>query len=136
MKAETFTIRQGGDLSRLVAYASALIRDKAIKVTVAEHRNTRSDQQNRFLWMTYQYIIDQGGEAMAGWEKEDLHQLFLGEHFGWEKLSGFGMKRMKPIRRSSKLTTVEFIEFVEFIQRYMAERGVYLPDPNEELACA
>lgn len=134
MKPETFTIRQGGDLSRLVAYASALIRDKSIKVTVAENRNTRSDQQNRLLWSLYGDILERGGEAMGGWTKDDLHELFLGLHFGWEVIEGFGQRRKKPMRRSSKLNTVEFTDFVEFILRYMAEQGVYLETPGEVAA--
>lgn len=131
MKAETFTIRKGGELSRLVAYLSALLRDKDVKVTVAEHRNTRSDQQNRLLWSLYGEILERGGETMGGWTKDDLHELFLGLHFGWEVMEGFGQKRKKPIRRSSKLTTVEFTELVEFILRYMAEQGVYLNSPGD-----
>lgn len=131
MKAETFTIRQGGDLSRLVAYASALLRDKSIKVTVAEHRNTRSDQQNRYLWgIVYPAIL----KHLPGWDADDLHEFCLGEWSGWEILEGLGRKRMKPLRRSSRLTTVEFMEFVDHIQRTMAERGIYVPDPNEEVA--
>lgn len=131
MKAETFTIRKGGELTRLVAYLSALLRDKDVKVTVAEHRNTRSDQQNRLLWSLYGDILERGGETMGGWTKDDLHELFLGMHFGWEVIEGFGQKRNKPIRRSSKLSTVEFAELVEFILRYMAEQGVYLNAPGD-----
>lgn len=131
MKAETFTIRQGGDLSRLVAYASALIRDKSIKVTVAEHRNNRSDQQNRYLFgVVYPTIL----RHLDGWDKDDVHEWCLGEWSGWEVLEGLGRRRMKPIKRSSKLNTVEFNDYIEFIQRTMAERfGIYVPDPNEEI---
>jgi hypothetical protein len=57
----------------------------------------------------------------------------LGEHFGWETLEGFGRKRMRPIRRSSKLSTMEFQDYVAFIQQKAAELGIVIPDPNEEV---
>ena len=62
----------------------------------------------------------------------DLHEYFLGEHFGWQTLEGFGRKRVKPLRRSSPLSKTEFVDFVDFIQRTMAGHGVYIPDPEEE----
>lgn len=131
MKAETFTIRKGGELTRLVSYLGTLLRDKNLKVTVAEHRNNRSEQQNRYLWgVCYPAIL----KHLPGWDAEDLHEFCLGQWSGWEVLEGLGRKRLKPLRRSSKLTTVEFMEFVDHIQRTMAEKGIYVPDPNEEIA--
>lgn len=134
MIKESFTIRKGGDLTRLVAYASALIRGHDIKITVEEARSTRSSEQNRLLWSLYTDILHKGGEAMGGWTKDDLHDFFLGTHFGWEVIEGFGQKRKKPMRRSSRLNTVEFSELVEFIVRYMAEHGVYLSLPGDMAA--
>jgi hypothetical protein len=57
----------------------------------------------------------------------------LGECFGWETVEGFGRKRLKPLKRSAKLTTLEFSDFVAFIQRKAAEFGVYVPDPEGDL---
>lgn len=131
MKAEKFTIRKGGSLSRIFVFLTALLRDKDLDITVAEHRGRRSDQQNRLLWSLYGDILERGGETMGGWTKDDLHELFLGLHFGWEVIEGFGQRRKKPMRRSSKLNTVEFTDFIEFILRYMAEQGVYMEMPGE-----
>lgn len=90
----------------------------------------RSHEQNRYLWgCVYVTIL----QHMPGWDAEDLHEYFLGEWSGWEVLEGFGRKRLRPIRRSSKLKTTEFMNFIEFIQRRMAEHGVYIPDPNEDI---
>jgi hypothetical protein len=131
MNQERFTLRKGAQLTRLVAYVSALLRDKDVEIIVKEHKPKRSDCQNRLLWSIYAEILQRGAEAMAGWTKDDLHELFLGMHFGWEIIEGFGQKRKKPIRRSSRLNTVEFTEFVDFILRYMAEQGVYIAMPGE-----
>ena len=43
-------------------------------------------------------------------------------------------KRMRPIRRSSKLSKTEFAGFIAFIQQRMAEHGIYVPDPEQEMA--
>jgi hypothetical protein len=118
-------------LARIVAFISALSKEKAWKVEVTEHRARRSDEQNRYLWgVVYKTIC----QHLPGWDAEDVHDYFLGEHFGWETLEGLGRKRVKPIKRSSKLTTTEFADYVGFIQRTMAAKGVYIPDPGEEAA--
>jgi hypothetical protein len=73
-------------------------------------------------------------QHLEGWDAEDVHEFCLGEWSGWEVMEGFGRKRLRPIKRSSKLSTVEFMDFVAHIQRTMAERGIDIPDPNEEFA--
>lgn len=120
---------------RVARFVAALPTDKAWKLRVEPYRKTRSKQQNRYLWgVCYATILKDGGEHLAGWDAEDLHDFFLGEHFGWETIEGFGRRRMKPIQRSSKLTTLQFSEHVDFIQRKAAELGVYIPGPEEEFA--
>lgn len=121
-------------IARLIRALSVLPEDKAYTVEVKERKRTRSLQQNAFLWMTYDTILKEAPEELQGWTRDDLHEFFLIDHFGHEVLEGFGRKRLKPLKRSSKLSTVEFMEFVAHIQQFMAERGVYLPDPNEELS--
>ena len=119
-------------IERVAGFLSRLPQDRAWRVTVAEQRRTRTGQQNRYLWgVAYPAILAGGGEALAGWDAEDLHEYMLGEHFGWETLEGFGRKRVKPIKRSAKLSTLEFSDHVAFIQRKAAELGIYVPEPNE-----
>jgi hypothetical protein len=79
----------------------------------------------------YPTILKEGGETLRGWEADDLHEYFLISHFGSEIIEGFGAKRHKPLKRSSKLSTTEFMDFVAHIQRKAAELGVYIEDPNE-----
>lgn len=102
---------------------------KAYRVTVKEITGSRTQRQNRYLWRIYEIIIEQAG--LEGWEKDDLHEYFLGEHFGWETLEGMGRKRVKPQRRSSVLSASEFAAYVEFIQRTCAQKfGIVVPDPE------
>ena len=119
-------------IAKLIRFFHNLPMGKPWKVSVNEYRKTRSNEQNRYLWgVCYPTILETGGETLAGWTKEDLHDYFLGEHFGWETIEGFGKKRIKPFRRSSKLSTMEFVDFVDFIQQKAAELGIYIPSPNE-----
>ncbi len=119
-------------IERVSRFLAMLPLERAWRVTVEEQKRTRTQQQNRYLWgVAYPAVLGGGGEALAGWTAEDLHEYFLGEHFGWEVLEGFGKKRHKPLRRSAKLSTVEFSDYVGFIQRKAADLGIYVPDPNE-----
>lgn len=100
------------------------------RILIEEAKPKRSDPQNRYLWGCVYPTILQAGK-LQGWSNEDLHTYLLGEHFGWELVEGFGAKRQRPIRRSSKLNKREFMDYVEFIQQRMSEFGIYVPDPNE-----
>jgi hypothetical protein len=128
MREQTVIIPKGGVLTKIVSLLSALAKDTPLKVTIAEYKRTRSYEQNSYLWgVVYPSIL----KHLPGWDADDLHDYCLGEWSGWETLEGFGRRRMRPVRRSSKLNTVEFMDFIAHIQRTMAEKGIYVPDPNE-----
>lgn len=112
-------------LAHVVGYLSALPTDKTFDVFVKERKRRRSNQQNAYLWgVCYATLLPH----LPGWDADDLHEYFLGEHFGWEVKTLFGRKRQVPIRRSSRLSKMEFVDFVDFIQRKAAEFGVVIPD--------
>lgn len=136
MTAQTIILAKGRpNAERVTRFLESLPLDKAWSIEVKEYKLRRSEQQNRYLWgVCYATIIRKGGEALAGWTADDLHDYFLGEHFGWETLEGFGRKRIRPLRRSSKLNKQEFSDYIEFIHRKAAELCVYIPDPDEYLA--
>ena len=120
-----------GRVAGIAKFLSALSTGENWEVTVSERRCTRSVQQNRFLWGTVYPTIQ---KHLQGWSAEDIHDYCLGECYGWEMLEGFGRKRMRPIRRSSKLSTTEFMDYIADIQQRMAGHGIYVPDPNEDLS--
>jgi hypothetical protein len=124
-----------GTAERACKVIQALPSDRAWRIEIAEHKRKRSDDQNRYLWgAVYPSILNAGAEQLRGWTAEDLHEFFLGEIYGWEVIEGFGRKRMKPVRRSSKMNTAEFAEYVSRIQQRMAELGIYVPDPELRIA--
>lgn len=101
------------------------------RVTVEELRTRRSTAQNSFLWgVVYPTILEEGGEALRGWNASDLHEFFLGEMWGWERITGFGRTRMRPARRSSVMTKMEFTDYISFIEQRALDMGIVIPEPN------
>ncbi len=99
------------------------------QITVEAFKPKRSDQQNAFLWgVVYPSVLEGGGEALRGWTTNDLHEYFLIEAFGSEVIEGFGRKRHKPLRRSSKLTKQEFSDYLAIIEAKCAELGIHIMD--------
>lgn len=119
-----------GAAKRVHDFVLAALPGKVLDVTVKERKRKRSDPQNRALWgVAYATLKRETGN-----DPEDLHEFFLGEHFGWEVYDVLGQKKRRPRRRSSNLSKVEFAEFYAFIQQRAAECGFYVPDPNESIA--
>jgi hypothetical protein len=130
---QEFFIPASGGRADIVARLGKVLMNLPMaryKVEITESKPIRSNNQNRYLWgVVYPTILEAG--KLDGWEAQDIHDYLLGEHFGWETVEAFGRKRQRPIRRSSKLSKLEFVDFVRFIQNRMAEHGIYVPDPNE-----
>ena len=101
------------------------------QISIEAFKPKRSDQQNAFLWgVVYPSILEGGGESLRGWTTTDLHEYFLIEAFGSEVIEGFGRKRHKPLRRSSKLTKQEFSDYLAIIEAKCAEMGIHIPEPD------
>jgi hypothetical protein len=94
-------------------------------------KSRRTNDQNALLWALYDDVLKQGGETLAGWTKEDLHDFALGSYFGWDRYEAFGMKKVKPKQRSSRLAKSEFSNFVEHFVMQMAQHGIYLKLPGD-----
>lgn len=112
-----------------------LIRDETMawQVTVEPFKKPRTNQQNAYLWgVVYPTILEAGGEALRGWQADDLHEYFLGEIYGWETLEGMGRKRMKPVKRSSRMSRSDFMNFLEEISQRCANLGIVIPEPTYE----
>lgn len=115
------------------AVAAVITEDQSWQVTVEPFKRPRTNQQNAYLWgVVYPTVIEAGGETLRGWTAEDLHEYFLGEIYGWEVLAGMGRKRMKPVKRSSRMTKIEFMDYLEQISQRCAELGIIIPEPSHE----
>jgi len=111
----------------LLAFLDRLPVSSKWCVAISAYRKRRSDQQNRYLWgVAYKALAEATGQPADDW-----HEYMLGEMHGWEEYELFGKRKIRPLQRSSKMTTMEFMDFVEFIQSRAAEHGIYISDPNE-----
>ena len=118
-------------IARAVMQLRRLPGGKAFVIKVDEMKPRRTENQNSLLWALYADIVRLGGEEMRGYEKDELHEFFLGNHFGWDVRKVFGKTKHTPKRRSSGLNKQEFSDFVESILRFMALRGVALHVQSE-----
>lgn len=114
------------------AYTRRVIELGELKNIIKKSR--RTNDQNALLWSLYTDALRLGGETLGGWTTDDVHEYMLGEHFGWTEHKALGRTRLKPNRRSSRLTKLEFADFVEFVVRRFAEHGIVLELPGEVAA--
>jgi hypothetical protein len=114
------------------------LEGKEIEITVKRFKKSRSAAQNRWYW----------GIAIAGtlipqlknmtgedFTKEELHQLHLTAcikcKFSTRDILGKTVIMYDDIS-TKKMTTVEFNSFKDKVQKFWAEKGIDIPDPNEE----
>ena len=118
-------------------FLDSLPASKSWRIEVAQHTKSRTPPQCRYLnGVAYKLI----GDAL-GFERDDISEYLCGEFFGWrEKALPGGRSEQVPIRTTTTdedgkravLSVKQFAEYVEFCQRYAAEHGVFVPDPNED----
>jgi hypothetical protein len=91
----------------------------------------RSLDQNSLIHVLFDDTIKLGGEALGGWTRDDVKEWALGEYWGWDKFEAFGRTRLKPKKRSSRMTKQEATDFIEWYVRKMAEFGIQLSLPGD-----
>lgn len=118
-------------IASIARFLTGLALNKAWEITVKPHQKRRSQSQNNYLWgCVYPTILKSGHEQLGGWTDKDLHDYFLGLHFGTEVLHLNGRDHERPVNRSSRLSTTEFMDYVARIQMEMAQIGIFVPDPD------
>jgi hypothetical protein len=138
VREQTTIIRKGTfQINSLVTVILALARLQDVRLTWGDVKKERSDQQNKALWgCAYEHL-----RTATGNDKDDLHEYFCGEYFGWEVREVMGMKKKYPKRTTTTgydgkrdvITTLQLSDFYAFIQQRSAETvNVYIPDPNPE----
>lgn len=103
----------------------------AWQLVLEPFKKPRTNQQLAYLFgVVYATVLEQGGDKLQGFDKNDLHEWFLMEYGGAETIELMGRVKHKPLRRSGKFSAAEFSEFLEFIQRRCADLGIDIPDPE------
>ena len=129
-------------INRLLDAVMNLPLDKGWRVWIEEVKSERSLAQNAYLFaVPYKLLSDR-----TGYEKEDIHEHLLGKHFGTKlkrvprtNYNPQGVEEV-PVRttttdehgRRSVLSKTAFSEYVSFVQRFGAQHGVVIPDPDPE----
>jgi hypothetical protein len=97
------------------------LKNGLYEVVVRKIQNTRSLQQNSYLWgVVYQLISDD-----TGMTPEEVHDfckvMFLKKRVG----------RFMTLGSTAKLSKLAFIEYVESVSMWAAqELGIVIPEPN------
>lgn len=118
-------------IAAIMKFLAGLALNRAWEITVKPHQKRRSQSQNNYLWgAVYPTILKAGREELGGWTDTDLHEYFLGLHFGTEVLHFNSRDYERPLKRSSKLSTIEFMDYVARIQMEMAQLGIFIEDPD------
>lgn len=100
-------------------------------ISIEKAVRKRSTAQNKYLWgVVYKTI-----HTELGWDEEDAHD-FCKKEFNPKFITltnkNTGEIEERQIAGSTaKMTTTDFMEYVEKIQRFFAEHGVAIPDPNQ-----
>lgn len=125
------------NLTKIVGYLSALPETREFDVEVKQFRNTRSVQQCRYLnGVAYRLLSE-----ATGYERDDISEYMCGEYFGWKKKRKPGKKIVDvPVRttttnesgKRSVMSTTDFMDYVAYVQRFAADKGIYIPDPDEQ----
>ena len=137
---QTFLLRADtgrlADVEGMAEFARQCLPTKRVLVTIEDYHDKRTTPQNRALFgLAYPLMR----EAL-GYEVEELHEVLCGHYFGWVEYEVMGEIRRRPRRTTTKdengkravLGTKEFSAFFESVQRWAANAGVHVPNPDPE----
>ena len=101
-------------------------QETPLEVSHGPWKEKRSNKQNAYLWRAvYQPLVE-----VAGFSKDDWHEYFCGEKWGWvDHVKPSGEVERKPARTTTKPDTLpadEFQAFVNWIEPQAAERGAFV----------
>lgn len=102
-------------------------------VTIAEHVDRRSNEQNKRLWALHTLASE-----VTGYTPEEMHDIALCQHYGFSEREAKNpytgeIEMLKtPLKRSSMRDKKEFRKFLDFVEDfYVANLGVFLGQDDE-----
>lgn len=124
-------------LARVVAFLSALPRNKAWRVRIDQLKGDRSEHQNNALWgVAYTKLSEH-----TGYRADELHTLFCKKFFGTRVVELAGESVEFPNRTTTTgldgkrdvISWDQFSEFYATIQQAGDAVGCFIPDPDRHL---
>lgn len=139
---ETITlprVEQDRNLTRVVAFLSALPKQKAWRVRIDELKGDRTDHQNNALFgVAYPPLV-----SATGYRPEEIHEVMCMKFFGKKVVEIGGETHEKPIRTTTtdsdgKRDVIDWDKFSTFygmVQQVGAEMDppIWIPDPDRHL---
>lgn len=98
-----------------------LLQSRDWKWVIEERRETRSFDQNRYLWGGVYGTI-----AKVNWDDPEYIHWICGMRFLVDH-----SKKMPYVRSTATLDTKEFTEYVEKIKDWVSEFEITIPSPEE-----
>lgn len=138
------SVRREIRAKKVATYLAGLDAKKPWEVLVRPFKRSRSNQQNRYERGVACVLLSKA----VGYEPDEIHEYLLGTYFGWKQVAcpktpnnPRGIRDV-PIRTTTTdasgdrdvLSKSDFSDFVDFVQRFGAKHGVYIPDPDPDVA--
>lgn len=101
---------------------------RRVTLTVQREQLQRTLAQNRWYWSI---VVPVFGD-WTGYEKDEAHAVLKSLFLKVEKTLPTGEVLEVP-GSTAKLTKEEFSEYCERVARFLAENGVYVPQPGEKV---
>lgn len=104
---------------------------RRVQITLKREEQKRSLQANKFYWSC---IVPMFSD-WSGYDKEESHAVLTGLFLKVERVLPTG-EVVDIGGRTSTLTTQEFAAYTERVCRFLAEQGMYVPQPGEIVRAA
>ena len=127
-------------IERISQFIAALPTRKAYRITIKQEADDRTVQQCRYLnGVPYNLLSE-----FTGYERDEISKHLCGLYWGFKQVrvprtqnNPNGIED-RPVRTTTTdeqghrdvLSTRDFWDYVEFCQRFGAQYGVYIPDPD------
>lgn len=105
-------------------------------VEVREIKNTRSSQQNRALHLYFKFITQELNEmgheftylGVKGYELSTTYTEEIVKNFFWRPIQ----KALFEIESTKEIDTDQMNQIIDVINKFFAEKGVFIPFPSYE----
>lgn len=112
------------------------LRDNSKLCELKEIKKTRSNTQNKALHLWIKHISDELNEMGATFNYQGItgnnFEVPFNEHLVKEFTIKPLIKALFDIESTTKLTTEMINELIDIINKFMSDKGVYLPWPSIE----
>ena len=110
-------------------------KDYDVTIEVKPMKRYRSNFQNAYYWGIVVAMISERLRELGHDVDRDLtHEFLKGRFLFTELLDPSTGEVMRIPKKTSELTTAEFMDYMEYVKQFAAETlDIYIPDPNEQL---